>query len=300
MIVRAFISGVMRTHELDEDRRLAQQAVESLGPTFSAFAYQALPGVEQVQGGEQRCGIKCNFLILLLARTITPKVRDELRYARLTGMPTLVFLREEESRSPELDAFLNSLESTVHTYSSRTQLYQGIRDSLLALQPACQGASKVDLHVREVWHLLVDRLYRSPGEVFSLTPREFEELITELLSAFEYEVKLTKRTRDRGFDLIAVRTGDPLFPSIYLVEAKLWTPPRNVGHPVIQSLYGAGIAANCSGVMAVTTSGFTQPAIDFVSEANLRTYIQLLDGKQLPALYQRYLQRMGRMRERAR
>ena len=52
----------------------------------------------------------------------------------------------------------------------------------------------------------MERLGANPELLKDLSRRLFEEVIAEVFHALGYEVELTKRTRDGGNDIIAIRT----------------------------------------------------------------------------------------------
>lgn len=45
---------------------------------------------------------------------------------------------------------------------------------------------------------------QNPELLDVLSPREFEELVTELLSSFGWQIKLSPPTRDGGFDILGI------------------------------------------------------------------------------------------------
>ncbi len=53
--------------------------------------------------------------------------------------------------------------------------------------------------------LSIERLSQFPGDLRNLNRRRFEELVAELFVGFGYAVELTKRTRDGGKDIIAIK-----------------------------------------------------------------------------------------------
>ena len=289
--LRAFISGVMVGGELRSDRDAAKAAIDALGPEYSAFAYQNLPKKGVLSNEDPLAIENSNFFILLLARRFTPVIRYEYIYAERLGMPILILARKGDDRDSELVKFLFEQKQLVHEYASVDDLRTIIRREVLSFTGHSAETRPIIAHVGDVWQRIAAGLCQNPDLIHTLKPRQFELFVAELLTVFEYDVEVTKPTRDGGYDIIAVRRGDPFFPSKYLVEAKLWTPPRNVGEPVIRSLYGAGMAKRCNGVMLMTTSGITEAALRFLREHDLKTYVNVLDRRGLPILYARYLER---------
>jgi restriction system protein len=52
---------------------------------------------------------------------------------------------------------------------------------------------------------MIEEIARSLQTLYALTPRQFEELIAEIFSQHQFSVDLTRRSRDGGGDIIAVR-----------------------------------------------------------------------------------------------
>jgi hypothetical protein len=109
---------------------------------------------------------------------------------------------------------------------------------------------------------LVERLRRQPTDVYSLPPRQFEELIAGLLDDMGWEVHLTKQSRDGGRDILAYLNTD-LGRFLCLVEAKRHNPKRPVGVELVRTLYGTLCHEQANSAMLVPTSYFTPDAKDY-------------------------------------
>jgi len=75
---------------------------------------------------------------------------------------------------------------------------------------------------------MIAALKKQPKDIFKLTPRQYEELVAELIHDMGFEVTLIKATRDRGKDILAsmkTEVGDFLC----LVEAKHYREDRKIG-----------------------------------------------------------------------
>jgi restriction system protein len=105
-------------------------------------------------------------------------------------------------------------------------------------------------------------LKRQPQSVFQLPPRQFEELIAELLSDLGYDVELTPATRDGGKGILAYMS-TPHGRLLCLVEAKKYRQDRSVGVELVRQLYGTLVDADASSAMLVTTSSFSPEARAF-------------------------------------
>ena len=73
--------------------------------------------------------------------------------------------------------------------------------------------------------------------MYSLTPRQFEQVVAELLEKQGYDVELTPPSKDGGKDIyVAKKTSLGRF--LYLVECKKYGRGRPVGVELIRQLYG--------------------------------------------------------------
>lgn len=117
---------------------------------------------------------------------------------------------------------------------------------------------------------LVARLNGHAEGVHDLTPRQFEELIGELLNGMSAgHVEITPYRRDGGKDLLAyvdVKIGRLLC----LVEAKKYRRDRPVEVELVRSLYGVVAAEDASHGTLITTSYFSSGAKQFQSEREHR------------------------------
>jgi len=109
---------------------------------------------------------------------------------------------------------------------------------------------------------LIEKLKREPAGLFKISPRQFEEVIAELLTGMGMEVELTPETRDGGKDILAYMKTE-LGRILCLVEAKQYDEKRPVGVSLIRTLYGTVIDHQATTGMLVTTSRFAKPAKQF-------------------------------------
>jgi len=127
---------------------------------------------------------------------------------------------------------------------------------------------------------LLKYLRDHPRALFSIKPRQFEELIAEILSAYGWEVVLTSATKDGGYDLFAVvkdLSGDT---SSWIVECKKYAPQRKVGVDIVRALYGIKLDLRVANAMLATTSHFTKNARDYKAsryDLELRDYRGILE-----------------------
>ena len=108
-------------------------------------------------------------------------------------------------------------------------------------------------------------LAKNPKHMYDLSPRAFEELVAHVLDRLGLNVELTKASRDGGVDIYAY-VKNQVASFLIVVECKKYSPENRVGIDVVQRLFGVqqGISANKS--IIVTTSHFTEPAINQCSQ----------------------------------
>lgn len=133
---------------------------------------------------------------------------------------------------------------------------------------------RVVVAVRFVGDELLKKVKANPEIMRDISPRQFEEVIAELLLRQGYDVELTPAVRDGGFDVRAARSDD-LGSFLFLVECKRFTPPNKVGVQVIRSLYGTVQQMNATAGIVATTSFFTANAEVF--QKDIRHQISLRD-----------------------
>ncbi|AVD54552.1 hypothetical protein BEH_24640 (plasmid) [Priestia filamentosa] len=125
---------------------------------------------------------------------------------------------------------------------------------------------------------LIRYIARNPEIMREINPRKFEELVAELFNNKGYQVELTPRTRDGGKDIYAIRK-DSIGTTLYVVEAKRYSENNKVGVEIVRGLYGVKSAERANVGVIVTTSSFTQDAIEFASplkyELSLNDYTDL-------------------------
>ncbi len=122
------------------------------------------------------------------------------------------------------------------------------------------------------------------------TPAFFKRLIVELLLAMGYGGTSEEAGRalgqsgDDGVD--GVIDQDPLGVDQIFVQAKRYAEGNNIGAGAIRDFYGALSLKRAHKGIFVTTSAFSQPAVD--TARGLGSRIVLIDGLQLSRLMIRY------------
>lgn len=167
---------------------------------------------------------------------------------------------EISSYSPTaMNAFVIALRRDGHDLplcrqevTKRRQVASGSRDSFT-------GTSEFQLYVR-----------------FSSDSDGFERWCAQLLRRTGATVRVTPPSNDGGYDL-DIRQGDVRT----LAECKCYHPvDGTVGRPLLQKLVGANATEHAQGLMFMTTSKFSAPAVQYAKEQGIR----LLDGPALVAM----------------
>lgn len=107
---------------------------------------------------------------------------------------------------------------------------------------------------------LIRYIAESPGRIFQMSPRNFEEFVGELFYADGFEVELTPQTRDGGCDLIVSQTDVLGISREYVVECKQYSQENKIGLDIIQRLVGVAVNRDAYAGLVVTTSTFTADA----------------------------------------
>lgn len=135
-----------------------------------------------------------------------------------------------------------------------------------------------DIIVRTNYRLL-EHFRDNRQSIYSLSPRQFEELIAHLFDEFGFTVELTSQTRDKGRDIIAI--SNHLVKVKYLIECKRYAPNKPVGISVVQRLHGVTVGEGATKGIIATTARFTKPAL-----THLQQHEWLLEGRDIDGIGQ--------------
>jgi len=121
-------------------------------------------------------------------------------------------------------------------------------------------------------------------KALTLSPTGFENLVIALLEAMGYgragSIQRTSTTGDAGIDGIVSQ--DPLGLDRIYMQAKRYATDRTVDRPKIHEFAGALLGKQGDRGVFITTSRFSQGAIDEAERINAR--IELIDGARLAEL----------------
>jgi len=107
---------------------------------------------------------------------------------------------------------------------------------------------------------IITGIYKDNSVLLKISPREFEEMIAEILRSQGFEAELTKQTRDNGYDILAIKPINGHAPLKYLVECKRFAT-KPVGVDIIRSFKNVVDSENANMGIIVATSYFTRDAI---------------------------------------
>jgi hypothetical protein len=147
------------------------------------------------------------------------------------------------------------------------------------LQNIFQGSTEnipkeINIIVATVNNELINYLKAHPKDLYKLKPRQFEELICEILKNFGWEVELTKATRDGGYDIFAISKDITGAKSSWLIECKKYAEKNKVGIDVVRSLCGVKNDLKVANALIATTSFFSS---EVIKTKNSRYDLELVD-----------------------
>lgn len=120
--------------------------------------------------------------------------------------------------------------------------------------------------------------------LYSVTPREFEQIVERVFNDAGFETTLTQQTRDGGKDIIATKTimGKPV---VFYIECKKYGKEKKIGVSVVERLYGVQMSDKINKAFIVTTAHFTSVARRFAEKQNF--LIDLFDIDEFHMLLKR-------------
>ncbi len=109
---------------------------------------------------------------------------------------------------------------------------------------------------------LFQKIHENPSLLKEFRSHRFEELFAEMLRQFNYEVQLTKKTRDGGKDIIAI--SHEFLNLKYIVECK--TSKNKIGIVPVHRLHNVKTREQATKAIFATTSTFTKDALSYFKE----------------------------------
>jgi hypothetical protein len=170
--------------------------------------------------------------------------------------------------SPSVDGYV---ESVMADY--------GVERFFDSISPPDEGEELIDAHdliahraglvvqvdLAEINDELIHYLAKHPEKMHDLHSRTFEQLIAEIFKDKGYDVELTPKTKDGGFDIRAFRRDD-VGTCLTLVECKRYAPKNPVSVEIVRGLYGVSRSEGATNGVIATTSRFTKGAQSFQAQ----------------------------------
>ncbi|GAB5409174.1 MAG: hypothetical protein BalsKO_15390 [Balneolaceae bacterium] len=189
-----------------------------------------------------------------------------------------VYIRFTYGNFTNIDILLDDLENLIETESINEKLYEfdiygdeiikTIQDivEILDLDEAYSSPNIENIKVlSDFKNELLYQVSRNPDLIHSIEPRLFEEIIEKILKKFKLKTELTKRTRDGGYDIIALDETS-ILKNKYLVECKRFNPNRKVDINIVRNLYGVKTSERATKALLITSSSYTRDALKFAEQ----------------------------------
>ena len=98
-------------------------------------------------------------------------------------------------------------------------------------------------------------LNKTYSDIYSLSPRRFEELICDIFKRNGHDPLLTQQTRDGGVDIILLSNPKP--NTFSLIQCKRYSATRKIGIETIRTLLGTIVMWGTNKAYLVTSSNFS-------------------------------------------
>ena len=136
----------------------------------------------------------------------------------------------------------------------------------------------------------IEELSENPELLHDTNPREFEQIVAELLASFGWQVNVTPASKDGGYDILGITTDGSELQTSWAVECKKYRKDRKIGVELIRQLLGVKEYLGIPNAVLVTTSGFTSGAMEIGSS---RQDVQLVDFHQLQKWFAQHKPKAG-------
>lgn len=230
-------------------------------------------------------GVATDFTNSIFKHTVFSSEEDDQfgHLAAVKGLETAVF------DNPQfLPTYLERAFDYVHKQRASERrmypkLYEVILENIKYLRSlyTTEEPPSVLINVINVINTeLISYLVKHPKALNNIQPRQFEELIAEILLSFGWEVQLTPPTKDGGYDIFAISKDTAGVKTSWIIECKRYAQERKVGVEIARSLYGVKLDLRVANAMLATTSRFTKGVQDFKAsryDFELRDYEGILE-----------------------
>lgn len=195
---------------------------------------------------------------------LNPNVLLELGYALGAGKNVLL-LRSPGTKVPFDVASLPVKTIDRFDLTTAGEIVEWIRNITIRETPAQDFPNP---------RALFEAILSDPELLDSITPREFESQMADLLTTIGFDVDLLPERNDHGFDIF-LREYDTGLRIV--VEVKKHNRNSRVSVSDVQRIVGAAVVASASAAMIITTGGFTSSAHYFSENSPLPVLLLSLD-----------------------
>lgn len=140
-------------------------------------------------------------------------------------------------------------------------------------------------NINEIDELILE-IYNNNKKIYSVHHYDFERIVRKLFTSLGYDVTPTKRTRDGGYDMVAVKEG--LIPTCHLIECKTRKKSPLGIETVERFLFKINELKASSGVI-ITNLRFSGDVIKKYATKAYKHYLKLIDGSELLSMVNDYI-----------
>lgn len=139
---------------------------------------------------------------------------------------------------------------------------------------------------------IILEIYRDNKKIFSTHHYDFECIVRKVFLSLGYDVEPTKKTRDGGYDMIAIK--DDIVPTNHLIECKT-SKKKPIGVEIVERfLYKINELKASTGIM-VTNLKFSADVIKKYASSAYKYCLKLIDGNELLSMINKYVERNLRL-----
>lgn len=115
-----------------------------------------------------------------------------------------------------------------------------------------------------------NRIREIHNHLLNLSPPEFEQFVAQLWEEMGWDTRVTSASNDDGIDVIATKSD--IHQEKAAIQAKRYSPSNKIGQPDIQQYDTLRRQdSNVDVVVVVTTSEFSDKALDLADQLNVKT-----------------------------
>lgn len=166
-------------------------------------------------------------------------------------------------------------------------------DNNKSIQPSGSGITAVIL-LNELRRIpqkddvdeLILEIYKDNKKIHSTHHYDFERIVRRLFVGLGYDVTPTKRTRDGGYDMVAIQKG--VIPTSHLIECKT-RKKSPLGIEVVERFLFKINELKASTGIIITNLRFSADAIKKYATKAYQYYLKLIDGRELVSMINKYV-----------